>query len=106
MFGDENGRVLLMSCVVEEEWLVGWFGNLSGTYWIIVIRPQLSRSATIEGYTSNRPSFSIFNWPKHVLVSLWIISSKIVMQLHPAHDWACCDRTPVSSRERSSPYAR
>lgn len=40
---------------------VGCFGNLSGTHWVIVIRPQLSRSATTIdiGYTSNGSSVSI-----------------------------------------------
>jgi hypothetical protein len=52
--------------------LVGCFGNLGGTtYWVIVIRPQLSRSATtIKGYTSNRTSLSVLNRPMHMSISL------------------------------------
>ena len=47
--------------------MVGCFGNMSGTYWIVVIRPQLSRTATtVKGYTSNRSTVSVLNGPVHV----------------------------------------
>lgn len=45
--------------------VVGWSGNLSGTYWVIVIRPRLSRTATtIVWNTSDRP-VTILNRSKH-----------------------------------------
>lgn len=51
--------------------MVGCVGNLSGTYWVIVIRPQLSRTATsVEGYTSNRSSLSVLDRPMHTIISL------------------------------------
>jgi hypothetical protein len=52
--------------------VVGCFGKMSGTYWVIVIRPQLSRTATTVnvGYTSNRSSISVLNWSMHMRVSL------------------------------------
>lgn len=47
--------------------MVGCFGKMSGTYWIVVIGPQLSRTATtIECHTSNRSTVPIFNRPVHV----------------------------------------
>jgi hypothetical protein len=62
----EKKWVFLMGCVVEEEWRGWMLRNLSATYWVIVIRPQLSRTATIDiGYTSNRPSLSILNRSMH-----------------------------------------
>lgn len=52
--------------------MVGCFGNLSGTYWVIVIRPQLSRTATTVhiGYTSNGSCLSVLNRSMHTKVSL------------------------------------
>jgi hypothetical protein len=52
--------------------VVGCFGKMSGTYWVIVIRPGLSRTATTVnvGYTSNRPSISVLNRSMHIKVSL------------------------------------
>jgi hypothetical protein len=72
--GDEKEKLLLMGCVVEEE-RCGWMlRNSSGTYRIIVIRPQLSRTATTsKGYTSNGSCISIFDRPIRVTVSLVMI---------------------------------
>jgi hypothetical protein len=54
--------------------VVGCFGILSGTYGVIVIRPQLSRPATTsKRYTSNRSCISVLDWPKCVIVSLLAI---------------------------------
>lgn len=45
--------------------VVGWSGNLKGTYWIVVIRPQLSRTATASVRdTCDRP-ISIFDRTRH-----------------------------------------
>ena len=51
---DEKDKMWLMGCVVKEE-RCGWMlRNSSGTYRVVVIRPQLSRTATAsKGYTSN-----------------------------------------------------
>ncbi len=54
--------------------MVGCFGNLSGTYWVVVIRPQLSRTATaIKSDTSNRSPISIFDRPMRIIVSISMI---------------------------------
>jgi hypothetical protein len=74
MLGDEREERLLMGCVVKEEWCGWMLRNLSGTYWVIVIRPQLSRTATTDKcYTSNRSCFSVFDRPMQVTVSLLMI---------------------------------
>ena len=69
--GDEKEKLLLMSCVVEEKWC-GWtLRESSGTYRVIVIRPQLSRTATTsKGYTSNRSCISVFDRPIRVTLAL------------------------------------
>jgi hypothetical protein len=54
-----------MGWVGGEEDVVGWSGNLSGTYWIIVIRPRLSRSATASVWDACDRPVTIFNRPKH-----------------------------------------
>jgi hypothetical protein len=72
--GDEKEKILLMGCVVEEEWCGWMLRDSSGTYRIVVIRPQLSRTATAsKGYTSNRSCISVFNRPIRVTVSLVMI---------------------------------
>lgn len=54
--------------------MVGCCGILSGTYGVIVIRPQLSRTATTsKRYTSNRSCISVFDWPVCTIVSLLVI---------------------------------
>jgi hypothetical protein len=54
--------------------VVGCFGKMSGTYWVIVIRPQLSRTATIDiGYTSNRSSLSVLNRSMHKPLAFLLI---------------------------------
>lgn len=64
----------LMSCVVEEEWCGWMLRDLSGTYGVIVIRPQLSRTATTsESYASNGSCISILYRPECVIVSLLMI---------------------------------
>jgi hypothetical protein len=51
--------------------VVGCFGNMGGTYWVIVIRPRLSRTATtVKCYTGNGSSLSVFNRPVHIDISL------------------------------------
>lgn len=50
--------------------MVGCFGKMNGTYWIIVIRPQLSRTAaTIKCYTSNRSTIPILDGAAHVTLA-------------------------------------
>lgn len=57
--------------------MVGCFGNLSGTYWIIVIRPQLSRTATtVKRSTSNRLALTILNRAMRQKVSFVVIWQK------------------------------
>jgi hypothetical protein len=69
--GDEKEKMLLMGCVVEEEWRGWMLRNSSGTYRIVVIRPQLSRTATTsKGYTSNRSCVSVFDRPTRVTLVL------------------------------------
>jgi hypothetical protein len=49
--------------------VVGCFGKMSGTYWIVVIRPQLSRTATTVWHTSNRLIIPILDGPVHVTLA-------------------------------------
>lgn len=64
----------LMRCVVEEEWCGRMHRVSSGTYRVIVIRPQLSRTATAsKGYTSNRPCIPVLDWSICVTVSFLMI---------------------------------
>jgi hypothetical protein len=68
---DEKDKMWLMGCVVKEE-RCGWMlRNSSGTYRVVVIRPQLSRTATAsKGYTSNRSCISVFDRPIRVTLAL------------------------------------
>jgi hypothetical protein len=69
--GDEKEKMLLMGCVVEEEWCGWMLRNSSGTYRVVAIRPQLSRTATTsKGYTSNRSCISVFDRPIRVTLVL------------------------------------
>ena len=43
--------------------VVGWIGNLSATYWSIVIRPRLSRTATTKMWDTCDRSISVLYWP-------------------------------------------
>ena len=43
--------------------VVGCSANLSGTYWIVVIRPQLSRTATTRMCNAGDRSISVLNRP-------------------------------------------
>ena len=56
----ECGVVVLMVWWREKEDDVVGQRNLSGTYWVIVIRPQLSRTATGVRNASDRP-ISVLN---------------------------------------------
>jgi hypothetical protein len=52
--------------VVVSEGRMMWLGgpgNLSATYWSIVIRPQLSRTATTKVWDTCDRSISVFNRP-------------------------------------------
>jgi hypothetical protein len=68
---DEKDKMWLMGCVVKEEWCGWMLRNSSGTYRVVVIRPQLSRTATAsKGYTSNRSCISVFDRPIRVTLAL------------------------------------
>lgn len=45
--------------------MVGWSRNLSCTYWVIVIRPRLSRTATASVRDSGNGPIAILNRPRH-----------------------------------------
>jgi 2-polyprenyl-6-methoxyphenol hydroxylase-like FAD-dependent oxidoreductase len=63
--------------------VVGWSGNLSGTYWVVVIRPEVSRTATASMWnTSDRP-IAILDRPKYR------ISLVCSILLHDAQKDAC-----------------
>lgn len=49
----------------KEDHVVGWSGNLSGTYWVIVIRPRLSRTATTSVWDTGDRPVTVLNRSEH-----------------------------------------
>ena len=48
--------------------MVGCSGNLSSTYWVIVIRPRMSRTATTSMRNACDRSITILNRPSHKIM--------------------------------------
>lgn len=48
----------------KRDGVVGWSGNLSCTYWVVVIRPRLSRTATASMWDSGNRPIAILDRPE------------------------------------------
>jgi hypothetical protein len=80
---DEGWR---WNVVVDERWRreggrgngrCGWVHRLGGTYWVIVIRPQLSRAATRVCNTGDRP-VSVLDWPARNKIVSGMLQNTVV----------------------------
>lgn len=67
--------------VVDGLWwrrddVVGWSGNLSGTYWVVVIKPQLSRTATACMWDSGDRPVAVLYRPRYKNTLVCFINSR------------------------------
>jgi hypothetical protein len=85
---EKKCEVVVVDGWVEEERtkLVGR-ANLSGTYWVIVIRPQLSRTATTRMCNTSDRSISVLNRPARIdTVSCSFLTMKIFQNEMQTHE--------------------
>lgn len=54
--------------------MVGCSGNLSGTYWVIVIRPRMSRTATTSMWDSGNRPITILDRPDHKIMLVCFVA--------------------------------